>query len=98
MINEKETIKKWHEMNPNLTTDQLLQLLDGIVEKPDWTSKPYVPTSPTITYRDQIFQNTKLLVVKTLLEIIKILPHGVMAARKPLDLPVWVRILVGLPI
>ena len=52
MINEKETLKKWHETNPNLTTDQLLQLLDGIVEKPDWTSKPYVPTSPTITYRD----------------------------------------------
>ena len=39
-------------MNPELTTDQLLELIDGIVEKPDWISKPYVPTSPTITYRD----------------------------------------------
>ena len=39
-------------MNPNLTTDQLLQLLDGVVEKPDWVTKPYVPTSPTITYKD----------------------------------------------
>ena len=37
-------------MNPELTTDQLLQLLDGIVEKVEWTTTPYNPT--TITYKD----------------------------------------------
>ena len=54
MINEKETLKKWHEMNPELTTDQLLQLLDGVVEKIDWNN-PIIttPYSPTITYREQ---------------------------------------------
>ena len=36
-------------MNPNLTTDQLLQLLDGIVEKIDWTTTPYNPTTITTT-------------------------------------------------
>ena len=50
MINEKETLKKWHEMNPELTTDQLLQLLDGVVEKQEWAAKPYIPT--TVTYKD----------------------------------------------
>lgn len=55
MINEKETLKKWHEMNPELTTDQLLQLLDGVVEKIDWTT-PYNPTTITTTpyvYRER---------------------------------------------
>jgi hypothetical protein len=51
MINEKETLKKWHEMNPELTTDQLLQLLDGVVEKVEWSTTPYNPT--TITYRER---------------------------------------------
>lgn len=43
-------------MNPELTTDQLLQLLDGIVENIDWT--PYTPPTtypygPTITYKEK---------------------------------------------
>ena len=37
-------------MNPELTTDQLLQLLDGVVEKQEWAAKPYIPT--TVTYKD----------------------------------------------
>ena len=41
-------------MNPELTTDQLLQLLDGVVEKVELNSPiittPYNPT--TITYKD----------------------------------------------
>lgn len=53
MINEKETLKKWHELDPNLTTDQLLQLLDGIVEKIECA--PYVPT--TITYKENTTPN-----------------------------------------
>lgn len=44
-------------MNPELTTDQLLQLLDGVVEKIDWTiSTPYNPTTITTTpytYRER---------------------------------------------
>jgi hypothetical protein len=47
MVNEKETLKKWHKQNPNLTTDELLQLLDGIVENWNWTTQP-----STITYKD----------------------------------------------
>ena len=41
-------------MNPELTTDQLLQLLDGVVEKIEWNN-PIIttPYSPTITYREQ---------------------------------------------
>lgn len=53
MINEKETLKKWHELDPNLTTDQLLQLLDGIVEKIEYA--PYNPT--TITYKENTTPN-----------------------------------------
>ena len=55
MVNEKETLKKWHKQNPNLTTDELIQLLDGIVEKIDWTT-PYNPTTITTTpytYRER---------------------------------------------
>lgn len=40
-------------MNPELTTDNLLQLLDGIVEKIEYT--PYVPT--TITYKEKTTPN-----------------------------------------
>lgn len=38
-------------MEPNLTTDQLLQLLDGVVEKVEYIP-PYNPT--TITYKEHI--------------------------------------------
>lgn len=50
MINEKETLKNWHQTNPSLTIDDLLGLLDGIVTVPNLTTYPYNPT--TITYKD----------------------------------------------
>jgi hypothetical protein len=43
-------------MNPELTTDQLLQLLDGVVEKIEWSTTPYNPTTITTTpytYRER---------------------------------------------
>ncbi len=52
MINEKETLKNWHQTNPSLTIDDLLGLLDGIVTTPNLTvpSQPYNPI--TVTYKD----------------------------------------------
>ena len=46
MINEKETLKNWHQTNPNLTIDELLELLDGIVTSPTI----YKDTPYTVTY------------------------------------------------
>ena len=42
-------------MNPNLTTDELLQLLDGVVEKIDWTThyNPTTITTTPYTYRER---------------------------------------------
>ena len=50
MINEKETLKNWHQTNPSLTIDDLLGLLDGIVTTPNLTVPPYNPI--TVTYKD----------------------------------------------
>ena len=53
MINEKETLKNWHQTNPSLTIDDLLGLLDGIVTTPNLTvPSPYNPI--TVTYKDNI--------------------------------------------
>ena len=52
MINEKETLKNWHQTNPSLTIDDLLGLLDGIVTTPNLTTSPYNPI--TVTYKDNI--------------------------------------------
>lgn len=40
-------------MNPELTTDQLLQLLDGVVENIEYTPPTTYPYTPTITYKEK---------------------------------------------
>ena len=64
MIDVKETLKKWHEGEPELSLDQLLGLLDGIVEQEEWKSYPWItpttyPNEPIITQYNTCNGNCK---------------------------------------
>lgn len=51
MLNSKETLKKLHKRFPQLSLDDLFDILDCYVEEYNFFSKPYdKPNKPLITY------------------------------------------------